>query len=178
MKTLTHRSLGAVIILLVFASVSAAQQIDRLVDWQRVEPDLHAKVLKIIAITVNQTPITTGEPFSAPQDWLDKLTFRLRNVSDKTITRFQFGLAFPETEDGGISPVFPFEYNDKPKSELRKSLSPGGEVELTIPADTLAMLRVIMQRRGKSQLTRANILPAVVTFADGSQFGGISLRKD
>jgi hypothetical protein len=81
-------------------------------------------------------------------------------------------------EGGGNSAGFPFGYNDKPKSELRKSLSPGGEVELTIPADTLAMLRVIMQRRGKSQLTRANILPAVVTFADGSQFGGISLRKD
>jgi len=179
MKTLTRRSLGTVIILLVFASVSAAQQIDRLVDWQSVEPDLHAKVLKIIAITVNQTPITTGEPFSAAEVWLDKLTFRLRNVSDKTITRFQFGLAFPEMEDSsGNSAVFPFGYNDKPKSELRKSLSPESEVELTIPADTIAMLRMIMERRGKSQLTRANILPAVVTFADGSQFGGVSLRKD
>jgi hypothetical protein len=180
MKTLTHRSLGAVIILLVFAAHNAAQQTNRLVDWQSVEPDLHPKVLKIVAITANRTPITTGEPFSADEDWLDKLTFRLRNVSDKTITAFQLGLAFPELGSGGSypDPAIPFGYNDKPNSEHQESLSPGSEVALTIPADKLAMLRVNMQRRGKLHLTRANILRAVVTFSDGLQFGGISLRKD
>ena len=178
MKTLTHRGLGAVIILLVFAAVNAVQQTNRLVDWQSVEPDLHTKVLKIVAITANRTPITTGEPFSADEDWLDKLTFRLRNVSDKTITAFQLGLAFPEIGSGGSYPAIPFGYNDKPNSEHQESLSPGSEVELTIPADKLAMLRVNMRRRGKLHLTRANILPAVVTFSDGLQFGGISLRKD
>jgi hypothetical protein len=179
MKTLTHRSLGAVIILLVFASVNAAQQTNRLVDWQTVEPDLHAKILKIVAITVNQTQITTGQPFSADEDWLDKLTFRIRNVSDKTITDFQFGLAFPETDNGrGNYAGIPFGYNDKKNSEHRKGISPGSEVELTIPTDQLAMFRRSMQRAGKFHLTRVNIMPGVGTFADGSRFGGISLRKD
>lgn len=180
MKTLTHRNFGAVIVLLLFASVGAAQQTTRLVDWYSVAPDLHPKALEIVSIAVDQTRITTGEPFSADEDWLDKLTFRIRNVSNKTVTLFHFGVAFPELSLGGESyRGFSIGYNVKKVSADLKSISPGSEVELTLPADQLAAIRQASTKLiSTTHLTRVTILPGAVDFADGSKLGGISLRKD
>jgi len=165
---------------LLFASVSAAQQTTRLVDWQSVPPDLHPKALEIVSIAVDQTRITTGEPFSADEDWLDELTFRVRNVSDKTVTLFHFGVAFPELGHGdGSYPGFSIGYNVKKTSDNLKPISPGSEVALKLPADQLAAIRQASAKLiGTTHLTRVTILPGAVDFADGSKLGGISLRKD
>ena len=179
MKTSIYRQLCAVLILL--ASIAAAQQATRLIDWQPVVPSPNANVraIQVVGITVNATHVITGEPFSANDDWLDKLTFKIRNVSDKTITVFWFHVAFPEIDlgDGGHAGLGILYESDK-SPDGRNRIAPGSEVAVTLAADKLHLLRQTSNRMiGTTHLTRLNILPGAAFFDDGSSVSGISLRR-
>src|ERR1044071_1914132 len=103
MKTSAYRRLAAVTILFVLAPVGAAQRMDRVIDWQLVIPPPKAAdipAVKIVGMRVNEMQITAGKSFMADEDWLDKLTFKIKNVSDKTIDKFWFHVAFPEIDLG------------------------------------------------------------------------------
>jgi hypothetical protein len=175
-----QRILFFTIIVLSVAMTVDAQETNRLVDWPAVSPRSDAKVLEIIRITVKDTNVTPGQYFAAADDWLNKLTFRIRNVSDKTITRCGFGIGFPELSPGGGGmPGFSIVYDTEKKPEKLQPIPPGAEVEVTLPADQLEIMRQAAIRLiGTSHLTRIRILPGLATFADGSDIGGFSLRKN
>ena len=173
----------AMIITLSCATVVCAQERDRLIDWQpRVIPGTDARVVEIVDITVNGKSITPGHSFTAGEDWLDTLSFRIRNVSGKTISSFGFGVGFPEmatSSDGvpGFSVVFnhPAKRN---KSEEQKPMLADEEVNLKLPPDQLSIMRqVSMKQLGTNVFRRIVILPGVVHYEDGSGLGGFSLRK-
>ena len=82
------------------------QQADRIVDWHPVRQGTEARVLEIVDIKVNGKSIEIGQLFAADEDWLDTLTFRVRNVSGKTITVLGFGVGFPELGVSGPIPMF------------------------------------------------------------------------
>jgi hypothetical protein len=54
---------------------------------------------------IDATEGIRGEEFEADQDWLNDLTIRLRNVSDKTITYVVLNLHFPEVIANGRTAV-------------------------------------------------------------------------
>ena len=181
MKTLAYRCSAALIGLFVWASLCAAQQMDRLVDWQPVEAPTSNKdmtALEIIGIKVNETHVRMGEPFTADKDWLDKLTFRIRNTSDKTISAFWFNVAFPETDlpNGGYAGVGIL-FDAKKSSDQGKRISPGGEVDVALAVPTLMALRLQPRLPGTTQLTRLNFCSWFAIFEDGSNVSGRSLRK-
>src|SRR5262245_23261136 len=170
------------IIILSLAMTVDAQETNRLVDWSVFSPRADARVLEIIRITVKDTNVTPGEYFVASDDWLDKLTFSIQNVSDKRITRCGFGVGFPELNpkgDGEGMPGFSVVYDTLRNPGKLQPIPPGGVVEVPLPADQLkpiqqAAIRIL----GTSHLTRIKILPGLATFADGSGIGGYSLRKN
>ena len=170
------------IIILSVATTVYAQETNRLVDWPTVSPPSDAKVLEIIRITVTDTSVTPGHYFAAADDWLSKLTFRIRNVSDKTITRCGFGIGFPELNPGGEGkgmPGFSVVYDTMRNPGKLKPIPPGAEFELSLPADQLEIMRQAAARLiGTSHLTRIRLLPGLATFADGSDIAGFSLRKN
>ncbi len=181
MKALAYRCSVALIILFVSASVCAAQQMDRLIDWQPVVPGSNANVpgLEIVGIRINETHVMMGKPFTADEDWLDKLTFRIRNTSDKTISVFWFNVAFPEMDlgNGGYAGVGIL-YDAKKSSDQGKRISPGGEADVTLATGLLNALRHGPQRlRGTTHLTILNLCSWVAVFEDGSKVGGTSVRK-
>ena len=177
-----QRILFFTIILLSWAMGVDAQESNRLVDWPTVSPPSSAKVLEIIRITVKDTSVTPGQYFVAADDWLDKLTFRIQNVSDKTITRCGFGIGFPELNPGGEGegmPGFSVVYDTLRNPGKLQPLPPEAVVEVSLPADQLKIIQQAAIRiLGSSHLTRIKILPGLVTFADGSGIGGFSLRKN
>lgn len=75
---------------------------------------------------------TYSKPFTADEDWLDKLTFRIRNTPDKTIGAFWLNVAFPGTDlgRGGYAGVGIL-YDAKKSSDQNKRILPGGEVDVT-----------------------------------------------
>src|SRR6266542_5086858 len=178
---ISQRVLVVVIVGLSLPSLSSGQGRDRLVDWQPVVLGSDAKVLEIVNISVGGKSVTTGHTFTADEDWLDTLNFRVRNISDKTISLFAFGVAFPEIDLGGRIAMLSIPYSadsTRRDSSERNALLPDGEVDLKLPKDQLGMLRQMsMKSIGTTYLTRVSILPGLVNFADGSKLGGISLRR-
>jgi hypothetical protein len=177
-----QRILFLAIIILSLAMTVDAQETNRLVDWPAVSPPSEAKVLEIIRITVTDTNVTTGQYFVAADDWLDKLTFRIQNVTDKTITRCGFGVGFPELNPGGEGkgmPGFSVVYDTLKNPGKLQPIPPGAEVEVTLRADQIEIMRKAAIRLiGTSHLTQIRILPGLATFADGSDIAGFSLRKN
>jgi hypothetical protein len=155
---------------------------DRIVDWHPVRTVSGVQVLEIVDVKVAGKPIRIGQPFTADDDWLDKLTFRVRNVSGKTITVFGFGVAFPElNDDEGVSPMFSVSYGAQSAnrdSRTRKPLAPDEEVDLRLPEDQLAIMRRISMRKiGTANMSKMNILSGLARFEDGSSVGGLSLQR-
>lgn len=176
-----QRILFFTIISLSLAMTVAAQETNRLVDWAAFSPRSDARVLEIIRITVKDTNVAPGQYFVAADDWLDKLTFRIQNVSDKAITRCGFGVGFPELNprgEGEGMPGFSVVYDTLRNPGKLQPIPPGAVFEISLPADQVeierrAAIRII----GTSHLTRIIILPGLASFADGSGSAGFLLRS-
>jgi hypothetical protein len=175
------RILSAAIFTLSFSYLAFAQEQNRVVDWHAVVPASDARVLEIVDIKVDGKPITIGQPFTANERWLNTLTFTVRNISRKTVSLFAFGVAFPEIDASGRTPMLSIPYNAEAThrdSSTRKPLLPDEEVDLKLPEDRLETVRQIsMKLLRTTNLSKVNILPGLVTFTDGSRIGGISLRR-
>lgn len=179
-QSVFQRMLCASIIALSMPFLVYGQQPDRVVDWQPVRIGSEARVLEIVDIKVDGKSIQIGQPFAAGEDWLDTLTFRVRNVSGKTINVMGFGVAFPELSAGRGIPMFSVVYGDYTNTDpgARNSFLADEEVDLKLPKDQLeGMRRTSANTLGTPHLSKLNILPGLATFEDGSRIGGISLRK-
>ena len=172
----------AAIFTLSLPLLASGQQQSRIVDWQPVVIKSDAKVLEIVDMKVAGESITIGHLFTANEAWLNTLTFRVRNISGKTIKDFGFGVAFPEINANGRTPMFSIKYygaeSTKGDAGPRKRLMPDEEVDLKLPEDQLEVMRQIsMKLTGTSNLSKVNILPGLVGFEDGSGVGGFSLQR-
>jgi hypothetical protein len=177
-----QRILCFTIIIFSLAMTVDAQDTNRLVDWPTVSPPSDAKVLEIIRIAVKDTNVTPGQYFVAADDWLDKLTLRIQNVSGKTITRCGFGIGFPELNPNGERkgmPGFSVVYDTLRNPGKLQPIPPGAVVEISLPADQLkAIQQAAIRLIGTPHLTRVIILPGLATFADGSEIAGYLLRRN
>ncbi len=181
MGIMTKRILFFTIIILSLVMTVHAQETNRLVGWSPFSRQSDARVLAIIRITVKDTNVTPGQYFVAPDDWLDKVTFSVQNISDKTITRCGFGVGFPELNpkgEGEGMPGFSVVYDTLKVPGKLQPIPPGGVVEVSLPADqTKIMRRTAARLIGTSPLTRISLLPGLATFSDGSGDAGFSLRS-
>lgn len=155
---------------------------DRVVDWHPVHIMTETKVLEIVDVKVAGESITIGQPFAADDDWLETLTFRVRNVSGKTITLFGFGIAFPELSASSVgAPGFSISFNAETARRdagAPKPLMANEEVDLKLPPDQLAgMRRASAQMIGTRNLSRVNITVGLANFEDGTKTAGFSLRR-
>lgn len=177
-----QRIMCAVMITLSLPCLVSGQQEQRVVNWQPDIKTSDARVLEIVDIKIAGTPITIGQPVVAHEDWLSTLTFRVRNVSGKTMRHFGFGVAFPEIDANGRSPMFSIKnlggdsVGEGPSTP--KLLRPDEEADLKLPEDQLTIIRQISFRhRGSSKLSKVNILSGLVIFEDGTGASAFSLRS-
>jgi hypothetical protein len=185
-ESITQQILCAVVITLCLPAMVLAQQ-DRLVDWHPVLIQSEANVLEIVDINVAGKSITISQPFTADDNWLNTLTFKVRNISGKTIEHFGFGVTFPElqTDANRGTPGFSVTYFGAESVEApaanaqKRPLMADEEVDLKIPEDQLAIMRQISLRlRGTPNLSKLNIALGLVRFEDGSGKGAISFRRE
>jgi hypothetical protein len=180
-EPIIQRMMCAAIFTLSLPLLASGQRQDRLVDWQPVIIKSEARVLEIVDIKVAGESITIGHFFYANEAWLNTLTFRIRNISGKAIKHVGFGVAFPEIDANGRTPMFSITYgaeSTKGVASARKLLMPDDEIDLKLPEDQLEIMRqTSMKHTGTSNLSKVNILPGLVGFEDGSGIGGFSLRR-
>lgn len=78
--------------------------------------------LEIVAIRLNGKEVQPGEKIKGNDDWLQGLSFTLRNISDKPIAYVAMGLRFPQPK--GIV-VYNLSYGvDFSRGETRRESSP------------------------------------------------------
>ena len=104
-------------------------------------------------------PVTSG---------LKNISFRVKNVSGKQLTRIQIQLVLPEMSQEG-SPQIPFCYGCDP-IEKQKGVTTGEEVQLTIPVGAVyPWVESRITENGRlSRTSKAQILVVFVGEADGT----------
>lgn len=117
--------------------------------------------IEIQGINAGSKSITIGERFSANEDWLGELTFRIKNISDKEIIGVQVTLLLSELKKPAQVPYVASCPHDKSQACIR----PGEEVELKIPVKVYEWVKTaVATETDLTKITKATIFDVLVSF--------------
>jgi hypothetical protein len=166
-----------------------AQSQSRTIDWPKASTynsrtlatsDSHyvdqIDEVEIESITVEGQTVIFGEPFSASDEWLKNLSFRVKNVSARKLTQFQITLIMPE-----LGPMRRIQIQYLCLECVRKnnpiSFDPGTSVDLTLPRSIYEWAKgIINENTTLSKITKAQVLVAYITNADRVEAGSDCVR--
>lgn len=147
--------------------------------------------LKISIVKTNKHVIDTNESFTADDDWLQGLTLRVNNRSEKTVTYVGVQLTFTRTEDQergypagwmlnyGFNPfhVDPGESIPPPQIE---PILPGGSREIVVSDHEYNELqKFLAAAKFPTSHKRLELDLIVVGFSDGTAWNnGLMFRRD
>jgi hypothetical protein len=185
-QSLKHPFL-AIFALAALTNLGFGQQRERLLDWRLLAVHVDNRVngqptewqpLQLLEITVDGRPITCGQPFMAEVDGLKGLTFKIRNVSGKTIKYIRITFTVPEAKFKDSTLGFSLEYGKETSDGVMLSygperLMPGAETELVNDIARYNRYRDLLAKEGGStDLTKAFIGTTYVRFDDGMIWDG------
>lgn len=169
---------------LIFTAAGAAQTHQKVLLWSDHPTGSHNEqtrapnqifkqldAIEIQSINVGGKSIAIGEPFSADEDWLQDLTFRVKNVSDKELMGIQITLILPELK----KPIQVPYVNGCRHDKNQPCITPGVEVEIRIPAIKLYdwVKSVVATETELRKITKATVytvivsLPGDITWSSG-----------
>ena len=168
-----------VVLASLLASPTMAQSQLKSIEWSstplsshgvKATPGTHAfdqiDGIEIEDITANGQSIIIGQPFSAGDDWLNDITFRVKNASGQRLAMIQLDLVLPEMTH---SVDIPFVYG-KP-TEKEKAILPGEEVELRVPGGIYAWAKArILETGSLSRISRAQIRQMLVVLPNDTKW--------
>jgi hypothetical protein len=166
---------GLLTLVLLSATSTSSQEKNLTIEWHQPPiSDQNTKsatgtqvvsqidVLEITGVAIDGKPIKLGQSFAANDSWLEKLTFRIKNVLSVNLSKVQMNLFLPEIMPGG--PMVTVCYGCGPT--LGRSISPGEEVEMNVVFYNW-LSGEIKKKRSLSEITKAEINDIRVTAADG-----------
>jgi hypothetical protein len=171
----TRLIVGLLTLVLLSATSASSQDKNLTIEWH--QPPISGRntksatgtqvvsqidVLEITGVAIDGNPIKLGQSFAANDSWLEKLTFRIKNVSSVKLSKVQMNLFLPEIMPGG--PMVTFCYGCGPT--LGRSVSPGEEVEMKVVFYNW-LSGEIKKKRSLSEITKAEINDVTVAAADG-----------
>lgn len=173
------------LLLLSAASPPASQgQIDQ---RERIVEKISEKnePLEFAELRSKTKTINLGQGFVSSDDWLDGMTFRLKNNSLKAIRRAELELEFPELKLNNASFVMPLHYGQIPDLPDADSpevapVQPNEIFEIKLDHDTYSGLRRTVAGNDRaSGVTRARVRISVIIFVDGTAWhNGFLHRRD
>lgn len=153
-------------------------------DTQRVveETSLKKEPIEIAELKLKGKRVSVGQPFLSGEDWLEGMTFKLKNTSGKVLRRAELELEFPEIKlDSGtfLFTIHSGQIPGVPDSDSTEmpSVQPDETFEVKFDDRTYTSLR---QRvlHGVS-VTKVRVLISTVYFADGTAYHhGFWHRRD
>ena len=174
-------SAAAIVLLLdsVVQSGAQSKQVERVIE----KIALRNEPLEILELRSKTNHITLGQAFLSGDDWLEGMTFRLKNVSGKALRRAELELEFPEIKmDNGtfLLTIHCGQIPDLPDADSIEmpSVQPDQTLELKFDDSTYAALsQRVFANRGS--VTKARVLISTVYFADGTAWHhGFWHRRD
>ena len=159
----------------LFATCPAfSQSPNKIIEWMKVpfakdseKIEAQFKPLEIIeieAVSVDDKSIILGEPFTADVDWLKRIGFRVRNVSQQAVKSIQIHVYLPEYK----GPYIDYCYGC---ANSEKAILPGEEVTLRVLL-SYDWARDVVARQGGdiSMISKASIRDIQVYRPDGTMF--------
>src|SRR2546423_757867 len=153
-------------------------------ETQRVVEKISLKnePLEIAELRSKTKIVSMGQAFPSGDDWLEGMTFKLKNVSGKALRRAELELEFPEVKLGDGTFLFTIHYGQIPDlpdadSIEMPSVQPDEKFDLKFDDSTYASLR----RRVFQGLsvTKVRVLISTAYFADGTAWHhGFWHRRD
>jgi hypothetical protein len=168
-----------VVLAALLASTAVAQSQQKSIEWSstplsshgvKATPGTHAfdqiDGIEIEDITANGQSLIIGQPFSAGDDWLGSLAFRVKNVSGQRLVMIQLDLVLPEMTH---TIDIPFVYGNP--TEKEKGVLPGEEVELRVPERIYAWAKDrIVETGSLSRISRAQIRQMLVVLPNDTRW--------
>jgi hypothetical protein len=117
--------------------------------------------LEIFNLRIGDQPIVFDEKFRAGDEWVKELTFDVRNVSDRTITYFAFGVIIPSNNPKtapGSAPMFSYGANTRfPDVPATVRMAPGDTVHVTYSEDLYKMFQSMCRHLEVSVVTEITL---------------------
>ena len=170
---------GLLLSSLAFTSQAGPQTSSRFLVWssspvgsnnERVAPglDLRRQIVdaEIVEFLVEGRSINIGEAFSASDDWLRTMSFRVKNSSQRLMSTIQITLVVPDDKKPH-SPQIIYCYGCG-EQQREKGIAPGDVVELTMPGGTFYdFVKERLQEKGVTVVQRVEVSHMYVHFPDG-----------
>jgi hypothetical protein len=125
--------------------------------------------LEIEDVAVEGKSVAIGQGFTAGDDWIQTIAFRVKNISGRQLSVVQITLVAPEMNNDGPQIVFCY---GCAKPEREKGVMPGEEVELKILGGNYYgwVKDKIAEQGNISRISKAQILAMFVTLPDGTKW--------
>ena len=175
-----YRILRCIVCLLISLSFTTAvrsQTPTRFLVWspspvgsnnERVAPGLELsrqiKEVEILEFLVEGREINIAEGFSAPDDFLRTMSFKVKNVSKRMMSRIQITLIVPDNKP--YSPQIIYCYGCAGKQQ-EKGIAPGEIVELQMPEPIYEFVMGRLAEKGVTVVKRVEVSHMYVDFPDG-----------
>ena len=111
--------------------------------------------VKVLEVTVREQVITFGNTFTADDDWLEGMRFKLKNTSGKPIVHLEVGLYIPESVTGSYPFLIPITFgpipsalDDRCLSDVANKLADGNEVEVVFTPEQYKAIRQTFASKG------------------------------
>jgi len=121
--------------------------------------------VEIVEFLVEGKEINIAEAFSAPDDFLRMMSFKVKNSSDRQMSRIQLTLIVPDEKRHSPQIIYCYGCN---KEQGEKGIAPGEVVELTMPGGGLYdFVKTKLAEKGVTVVQRVEISHMYVHFPDG-----------
>lgn len=184
MKTLAGMIVGCCLVMLCFlpsldrAQAFSWQMTNRVLSWspspigsnnEKAGPGLQISRqivdVEVVQFLVEGREINISEGFSAPDDFLLKMTFKVKNVSHRLMTRIQLTLVVPDDKESH-SPQIIYCYGCREK-EQEHPIAPGDVVELKMSAQIYDFVMRRLEEKGIKVVERVEVSHMYVWFPEG-----------
>lgn len=172
----------SVVILIIMSTPCFSQDHSKRVEWSKspassktrtaadIRPFDQLDDLEIENIAVEGKPIVIGKGFTAGDDWIQTITFRVKNISEQQLKAIQITVVLPEMLTGGPDIVFCY---GCAKTEREKGIAPGEEVELKILGGNYygwVRDKIITTQGDLSRISNAQIREMYAILPDGTKW--------
>ena len=145
--------------------------------------------VKVVEVKVGGRVVKPGETFTADDNWLKKLTVKLKNTSGRTITSLQIEFIIPESVTGGTAVLVPITYGYQSfgaKASCTRVLTPakailhGEDIEVVFTADDYERARTLLDgMKVNGPISDLEVRVGMTVFNDGTAWSeGDQLRRD
>ena len=176
-----------ILALIALTNSGFGQTRERLLDWHPLPAHVDNRLngqptewepIQLLEISVQGRAITCGQPFIADDDWLRGLTFKIKNLSGKTIKLVRIYFIVPEAKFKDSALGFSIEYGKETIDGVKlvygsERLQPGAEAELIFGITAYNHYRDLLAKEGSSpDFTKVFIGMTYVRFDDGMVWDG------